>query len=143
MLTAQFPTITAACADLEDRTVLDGEIIALDENGRPSFNTLQNRRFHQNAIQFYAFDLLIYGGHSLLELPLEKRREWLKIVLNKATDPIEFSASLDADVDSLIAAAKQAGLEGIVAKRRDSRYEPGKRTSAWVKFKLSIRIRNW
>jgi bifunctional non-homologous end joining protein LigD len=129
VLTAQFPTITAACTDLEDRTVLDGEIIALDENGRPSFNALQNRRLHQHAIQFYAFDLLIYGGHSLLELPLEKRREWLKITLNKATDPIKFSASLDADVDSLIAAAKQAGLEGVVAKRRDSCYEPGKRAA--------------
>ena len=113
VLTAQFPTITAACADLEDRTVFDGEIIALDENGRPSFNSLQNRRFHQNVIQFYAFDLLIYGGHRLLELPLEKRREWLKFALNKATDPIKFSASLDADVDSLIAAAKEAGLEAL------------------------------
>ena len=137
MLTTQFPTITAGCADLQDRTVLDGEIIALNENGRPSFNALQNRRFHQDAIQFYAFDLLIFGGHRLLDLPLEKRREWLKTALNKATDPIRFSASLEADVDSLIAAAKQAGLEGIVAKRRDSRYEPGKRSGAWVKFKLN------
>jgi len=137
VLTTQFPTITAGCADLQDRTVLDGEIIALNENGRPSFNALQNRRFHQDAIQFYAFDLLIFGGHRLLDLPLEKRREWLKTALNKATDPIRFSASLEADVDSLIAAAKQAGLEGIVAKRRDSRYEPGKRSGAWVKFKLN------
>jgi ATP-dependent DNA ligase len=80
---------------------------------------------------------LTYDGHTLLNLPLEKRREWLRLALGNAADPVKFSATLDADVDSLIAAAKEAGLEGIVAKRRDSRYEAGKRTGAWVKFKLN------
>ncbi len=137
VLTDEYPTITAMCADLQDGSVIDGEIIALDENGRPSFNTLQNRRFHKEAVQFYAFDLLTYDRRSLLSLPLEKRREWLKALLSAAADPVRFSASINAEVDSLIAAAKQTGLEGIVAKRRDSRYEPGKRSGAWVKFKLN------
>jgi bifunctional non-homologous end joining protein LigD len=70
-------------------------------------------------------------------LPLEKRREWLQAALTKARDPVKFSATLEPDADSLIAAAKRTGLEGIVAKRRDSRYEPGKRSGAWVKFKLN------
>ena len=137
VLTSQFPTLTAACAHLQDGTVLDGEIIALDENGRPSFNVLQNRRFHKEATQFYAFDLLTYNGRSLLSLPLEKRREWLTIALNEVADPVKFSATLDATVEALIGAVQQAGLEGIVAKRRDSRYEPGKRSGAWVKFKVN------
>jgi bifunctional non-homologous end joining protein LigD len=137
VLTDQFPTLKASFGRLQDGTVIDGEIVALDENGRPSFNVLQNRRLHKEAVQFYAFDLLTYDGRSLLNLPLEKRREWLKAALSKATDPVKFSVTLDADVDSLVTAAKQAGLEGIVAKRRDSRYEPGKRSGAWVKFKLN------
>jgi bifunctional non-homologous end joining protein LigD len=138
VLTDQFPGFSAICAHLQDGTVIDGEIVALDENGRPSFNVLQNRRFHKEAVQFYAFDLLTYGGHSVLSVPLEKRREWLKTALTKAADPVKFSVTLDADVDSLVAAAQQAGLEGIIAKRRDSRYEPGRRSGAWVKFKLNL-----
>jgi bifunctional non-homologous end joining protein LigD len=137
LLTDQFPTITAACADLQDGSVIDGEIIALDENGRPSFNALQNRRFHKEAVQFYAFDLLTYDSRSLLSLPLEKRRDWLQTALSAVADPVKFSANINADVDSLVAAAKQTGLEGIIAKRRHSRYEPGKRSGAWVKFKLN------
>ncbi len=136
-LTDQFPMLSAACANLPDGTVLDGEIVALDENGQPSFNALQNRRSHKTAIQFYGFDLLTYFGHTLMSLPLEKRREWLKAALVHTTDPVRFSATLHANVDALVAAAKQTGLEGIVAKRRDSRYEPGKRSGAWIKFKLN------
>jgi DNA ligase D-like protein (predicted ligase) len=137
VLTDQFPTIVEACADLKEGTILDGEIVALDKNGRPSFNVLQNRRLHKEAVQFYAFDLLNYGSRSLLSLPLEKRREWLRAVLKQLKDPVKFSSTLEADVEAIIAAAKQTGLEGVVAKRRDSPYEPGKRTGAWVKFKLN------
>ena len=94
VLTDQFPTITATCADLQDGSVIDGEIIALDENDRPSFNALQNRRFHKEAVQFYAFDLLTYARHSLLSLPFEKRREWLQRALTPVADPVRFSAPL-------------------------------------------------
>jgi bifunctional non-homologous end joining protein LigD len=113
VLTNQFPTITEACADLEHGTILDGEIVALDKNGRPSFNALQNRRLHKEAVQFYAFDLLTYCSRSLLSLPLAKRREWLRLLFNRLRDPVKFSSTLDAAVDALIAAAKQTGLEGI------------------------------
>ncbi len=99
---------------------------------------MQNRRLHKDAIQFYAFDLLTYRGRDLLTLPLQKRRESLEAVLVNATDPVKFSATLEADAEALITAAKQTGLEGVVAKRLDSRYEPGKRTGAWVKFKLNL-----
>jgi bifunctional non-homologous end joining protein LigD len=109
----------------------------LDKNGRPSFNVLQNRRLHKEAVQFYAFDLLTYRVHNLMSLPLAKRRESLRVLFNRLRDPVKFSSTLDADVDALIAAAKETGLEGIVAKRPDSPYEPGKRSGAWVKFKVN------
>jgi len=118
--------VATACADLPDGTVLDGEIIALDENGQPSFNALRNRRFHTKGIQFYAFDLLTYEGRSLLRLPLEQRRKWLAIALERATNPVELPETLERP-DALVRGAQQAGLEGIVAKRCHSRYEPAKR----------------
>jgi ATP-dependent DNA ligase len=78
----------------------------LDYHGRPSFNLLQNRRLGRDAVQFYAFDLLAYGGHSLLGVPLAKRREWLKAALKRADGSIKLSDALHAEVDLLIAAAR-------------------------------------
>jgi bifunctional non-homologous end joining protein LigD len=137
-LTNEFPAIAAACADLKENTVIDGEIIALDKDGKPAFNILQNRRMHKDAVQFYAFDLLVYQGRSLLNMPLEKRRELLNSILAEMQPPVYFSQTLDAPARAVITAAKSAGLEGIVAKRRDSRYEAGKRSGAWSKFKLNL-----
>jgi len=73
----QFPQIARACERLPQDTLLDGEIVALDENGRISFNRLQHHRSKAQAILFYAFDVLTYRGRSLLQMPLENRREAL------------------------------------------------------------------
>jgi bifunctional non-homologous end joining protein LigD len=73
--TDQFPTVAEACQHLPPDTLLDGEIIALDANGRVSFNQLQHHRSHAQAILFYAFDVIIHYGRSLRDVPLETRRE--------------------------------------------------------------------
>ncbi len=137
-LTDEFPSIVQACGELPNETVIDGEIIALDANGRPAFNVLQHRHLKKDAVQFYAFDVLVYRGRNLQGLSLEKRRELLQAVLAAAKPPLFFSQTLDAPAHALLSAAKKAGLEGIVAKRRDSPYEPGKRTGLWTKLRLNL-----
>jgi bifunctional non-homologous end joining protein LigD len=135
-LTATYPTVAAAARKLQAQTVtLDGEIVALDAHGRPSFQALQHRSAHRNyALVFYAFDLLHLDGEELTGLPLERRRERLPAVVKASgillSDPLRGSAR------QVIDAVSSVGLEGIVAKRKDSRYEPGERSSAWVKLKL-------
>jgi ATP-dependent DNA ligase len=75
--TKQFPRIAQVCEQLKPDTLLDGEIVAVDKDGRSSFNLLQHHRSQASAIHYYAFDLLIYRGKSLLSIPLEQRRELL------------------------------------------------------------------
>jgi DNA ligase D-like protein (predicted ligase) len=121
-------------------TLLDGEIVALDKNGQSSFNLLQHHRSQTSAIHYYAFDLLIYRGKSLLSVTLQQRRELLAEALGNiaASDgPIRLSEVFKDGLKNLVAAAKELGFEGIVAKRRDSVYESGKRTGAWVKYKVN------
>jgi bifunctional non-homologous end joining protein LigD len=119
-------------------TVLDGEIVAFDESGRPSFNILQNYQTTSQPLVYYAFDVLVYRGRSMLGPPLEQRRKALiEYVLPALVPPVRFSESLNAGADDLVRAATEQGLEGIVAKRRDSVYEPGQRSGAWVKYKTN------
>src|SRR5205823_1524014 len=77
VLTHEFPEIVTGCEALEDNTVLDGEIVALDENGKPSFNWLQNRRLNRDRVLFYAFDLLVFRSRQITREPLRVRRELL------------------------------------------------------------------
>jgi DNA ligase D-like protein (predicted ligase) len=136
-LADQFPDIARALDSLEDGIILDGEIVALDEHGRPSFNLLQNYSSKAATVVYYAFDQLAYREKSLSSLPLQKRREVLEAVLSNASDPIRLSAILNASAEQVIAAVKEQGLEGIVAKRSTSRYEPGQRSGQWVKYKTN------
>jgi bifunctional non-homologous end joining protein LigD len=136
-LNTRFPAIIEAADRLEDDLILDGEVVALDAQGRPSFSLLQHRNTAAQAIIFYAFDLLAYRERDVRELPLKQRRELLDAVLANANDPIRSSAVLKAKADDVVAAAKEQGLEGIIAKRTDLRYEAGARSGAWVKFKVN------
>ena len=120
MFTGQFPAIARACESLEPGTLLDGEIVAIDESGRSSFNLLQHHRSKAAAIQFYAFDLLIYRGRSLLNTPLLQRREMLNEAMSSLKDPLLRSESFDTSPSDLVRAAKELGLEGVIAKRKDS-----------------------
>ena len=136
--TGRYPVIAEALRNLLDETVIDGEVVAFDASGRPSFNTLQNYGSSKAPIYFYAFDLLMLAGRNLTSLPLEERRELLaKKVLSKLADPIRYSPSLDAPLPELIRSVREQKLEGLIAKRRDSRYEPGQRSGAWLKMRVN------
>ena len=135
-LTATYPDIEAAARKLRAQTaILDGEIVALDANGRPSFQALQHRAAHRHyAIVFYAFDVLHLDGLELMREPLDARRRRLPAIVKGSG--ILLSQSLTGSAQHVIDAVSRIGLEGIVAKRRDSRYEPGERSGAWLKLKL-------
>ena len=135
-LTATYPTIEAAGRKLKTETaVLDGEIVALDPKGKPSFQALQHRSAHRNyAIVFYAFDLLHFNGEDLTGLPLTERRKRLVSIVKGS--PILLSDPLPGTAEQVLHAISRVGLEGIIAKRKDSRYQSGERSGAWVKLKL-------
>jgi bifunctional non-homologous end joining protein LigD len=137
-LTAAYPHIAAAASGLTPAPVmLDGEIVALDEQGRPSFQALQHRSIKRSAVVFYAFDLLHVGGKDLCDTPLGSRRramERLRFGL-----PILHSAPLPGSPKQIEQAVRDAGLEGIVAKRVDSIYQPGRRSTSWIKVRFSKR----
>jgi DNA ligase D-like protein (predicted ligase) len=135
---ARYPGVVKALTPMPDDTVIDGEVVALDEDGRPSFNTLQNYGSAGAPLHFFIFDLLILGGRDLMGEPLTKRREMIEQhVLPKLADPIRYSPVLEASLSGLIHSVKEQGLEGLVAKRRDSKYEPGLRSGAWMKMRVN------
>jgi bifunctional non-homologous end joining protein LigD len=113
--------------------VVDGEVCALDEEGRPSFSAMQQAKAG-TPIVYYVFDLLEVDGEPIIELPLSERRARLDQLLDKRNRTVQFSAAFD-DGPALIRAALERRLEGIMAKRLDSRYLPGKRTRDWLKLK--------
>ena len=136
VFTSRYHEIARACEKLPADTLIDGEVIAVDDAGRLSFNALQNNRPNSH-IQFYVFDILVHEGRSVLQLPLEARQELLVETLKNADYPVLRSAQIDAKPADLIRAAKDLDLEGIVAKRKGSSYEPGQRSGAWVKYKIN------
>jgi bifunctional non-homologous end joining protein LigD len=118
--------------------ILDGEIAALDERGRSSFQLLQIFKSSANVpLVYFAFDLLFLDGKDLREQPLSARRELLAKLLEKAPENIRLSGELRGSKDELLRVAQEFGLEGLVAKRPNSIYESGRRSGAWVKFKIT------
>ncbi|HET9219777.1 MAG TPA: non-homologous end-joining DNA ligase [Terriglobia bacterium] len=135
---ARYRDITAALRSLLDETVIDGEVVALDEEGRPSFNLLQNYDSSKAHLIYYVFDALIVAGRDVMRETLDARRELLeKKVLPKLGEPIRYSQELRSDLPTLIETIKAQGLEGLVAKRRNSRYEAGQRSGAWQKMRVN------
>ena len=133
-LAVDFPRLAAELANqAASRLVLDGEIVAFDAGGKPSFNALQNRS--QQAV-FYGFDLLEYEGIDLRQHAYEDRRRYLAQCL--LPSPLVQLVHAADDGIALHAAALESGLEGVVGKRRDSRYESGKRSGAWLKVKATL-----
>lgn len=112
--------------------------MALDESGRVSFNLLQHHRSKAKALVFYAFDVVIYRGRGVLNVPLYFRREVLrKIFENTKAAPIGLSENIETAPTDLIHVTKEFGFKSIVAKRKDSVYESGKRTGAWSNTRLT------
>jgi ATP-dependent DNA ligase len=133
----KYPAIVSALAGIPDETVIDGEIIALDQSGRPSFNALQNLGSSTAPLFYYAFDVMVLAGVDLMGEPLTARRQSLHKILATLGDPIRESAGLEATLPTLLASVKAHGLEGLVAKRLDSRYESGQRSGAWQKMRVN------
>ena len=145
-ITAQYPALVRALAEQPVATgILDGEIVALDERGAPSFEVLQQRMGLQNAeeiavadadlpVLFFAFDVLHLDGHDLRRVALEHRAEVLARVLLPGP-LVQRVETFAADGIAAFEAAKTLGLEGVVAKRRDSTYEEGRRSPRWLKVK--------
>jgi bifunctional non-homologous end joining protein LigD len=112
--------------------VLDGEICALDEQGRSRFSLLQEGG---GTLVLVVFDLLERNSESLIGLPLTERRKRLEDVVDSSRGTVLLSPQFD-DGEALYAAAQDQGLEGVVAKRKDSRYQPGRRSTDWHKVKI-------
>ena len=135
----KYSGIVKALSSLPDETVIDGELVALDEASRPSFNALQNYGSSKGPLLYYVFDVLTIRGRDVMGEPLSSRRELLdREILPKLREPIRVSAVLDASLPDLIHAVKAQGLEGLVAKRKNSRYESGQRSGAWQKMRVNL-----
>ena len=120
--------------------VVDGEVVALDPDGAPSFELLQQRISGVPAVAeaplvYMAFDLLYLDGQSLLKVPLVDRKRLLQGVLREH-GRVRYASHIDGEGRTFFEAAKARHLEGIVAKQRRSRYEPGRRTDNWLKIKV-------
>jgi len=138
--TAKLPALRDALARLRlPGTWLDGEIVVLRDSGVPSFQLLQNAFDQGNAarILYYAFDLPFHRGRDLRERPLGERRERLAPLLLD-DERVRFSEDFDAPVDQLYESACRLQLEGLIGKRRDAPYVPG-RTRSWIKLKCKAR----
>ena len=136
-LTGRFPALAKAveAAVRTPECVLDGEACALDEQGRPSFSAMQQG---SSRLVLYVFDVLEADGRPLVDLPLVDRRERLGSLLDSRSATVRVSDAFD-DGEGLLAAAREQGLEGVVAKRADSRYLPGRRSRDWLKVKIGDR----
>jgi bifunctional non-homologous end joining protein LigD len=134
-LTARFQNVAKELAKAVKTPdcVLDGEVCALDEAGRSSFSAMQQGKAG-TPIVYYVFDVLEVEGEPLVDLPLVERRKRLEQLLDRHNRTIRLSEAFD-DGEALLAAAKQQQLEGVIAKRLDSRYLPGRRTRDWLKLK--------
>ena len=108
----------------------------LDDSGRPDFHALQHFQASATRIHFFVFDVLIWSGHDVTTAPLNERQEFLKSVL-KLRSPIRVSEQFDISPDDMISAVRKQGLEGVVAKRKGTPYEPGKRSGSWVKLRIN------
>ncbi len=136
---AYFPTLLANPSRWieAEQAIIDGEVVALDDNGVPDFSLLQTKLGDKQAtgLAYQAFDLLYLDGRSLLDVPLEDRKRLLRSVL-KDHPRVRYAAHVEGEGLAFFEAAKQLGVEGMVAKLRRSRYEPGRRSSAWLKIKI-------
>jgi bifunctional non-homologous end joining protein LigD len=153
---AYFPTLTGRADWIDaEEAIVDGEVVALDEKGRPDFSLLQDvtglkgingeraargkrltrEERHAIPLVYQAFDLLHLDGRSLLEVPLEHRKRLLRSIL-RPHPHVRFGGHVEADGRAFLDAAREQDLEGAVAKLRHSTYEPGRRSRSWLKLKL-------
>jgi bifunctional non-homologous end joining protein LigD len=135
-LAKAYPAVCSAVKTIKARSVvLDGEIVAVDSTGRPSFQALQHRSARtDHQIAYYVFDLLHVDGTDTTQLPLHERRDMLAAVIKNSQ--VLLSAELEGSATKVAKAVGDLGLEGVIAKRRDSKYEAAQRSGTWQKLKL-------
>lgn len=133
-VTAEFPQFEAIAADLADHhVIIDGEAVALDESGVPSFSEMQNRA-RSTRVEFWAFDILHLDGRSLLRAKYSDRRKLLEALADGGG--LIVPDQLPGDGPEAMEYARKKRWEGVVAKKRDSTYQPGRRSKAWIKDKV-------
>jgi len=143
-ISSEYPEIVEAVKAMAvDNAVLDGEIVAVDAQGHASFQLLQNCKQRRlggdcRGLLFYIFDLPNLEGHNLKRAPLAERKQILEKLLHDVPPPIRYSATFDGDPEALLEEARKNRIEGLVGKRADSIYEPGRRSPAWIKLKISL-----
>jgi DNA ligase D-like protein (predicted ligase) len=134
----RYPAVIRGLTTLPNETVIDGELIALDGDGRPSFNMLQNYGSESTSLLYLVFDIMCFKGRDVTADPLDSRRELLeRRVVPHLAEPVRSADTFSARLPDLIHSVKALRLEGVVAKRRDSRYEPGLRSGAWLKMRIN------
>src|ERR1700751_2695506 len=138
-LEAKFPAIAQIGSKLKLRSnILDGEVRAVDEKGIPRFQLLQRFQKQPNApTLYYGFEVLWFQGDELTQKPILERRKVLERILKPAAG-IQLGSYVEAEGKALFELTKEKGMEGIIAKRKDSLYRPGKRASDWLKIKARL-----
>jgi DNA ligase D-like protein (predicted ligase) len=135
----RYPAVARGLAKLPNDTVIDGEVVALDEAGRPSFGALQN--YHAASglpLVYYVFDVMVLAGRDVRGETFDVRRALLeREIVPALVEPARYPGELDAPLRDLIHSVKAQGFEGLVAKRRDSLYESGVRSGAWQKMRVN------
>jgi bifunctional non-homologous end joining protein LigD len=137
-LTSDFPTVAQALLSIHANSALiDGEVVAVNSKGCPSFQALQNRASlgQEWQVVYYAFDLLHFEGKDWTKHPLRERKEKLRDVIEGSD--VRYNANLSGSPEEIIRTIKSAGLEGVIAKQRDSLYQAGTRVTTWLKFKIN------
>src|SRR5947209_5914923 len=135
---AEYPQLQAISRLVNARqAVLDGEVVVLDDEGRPSFQLLQNRGTEPRPMQYVVFDVVYFDGQRLFKVPLEDRKRLLRDIVRDG-GILKYSDHVLGQGQAFFKAAQQKRLEGIVAKLRDSPYQPGVRSSAWLKIKAHL-----
>jgi bifunctional non-homologous end joining protein LigD len=138
-LRTRYPEVADAVKALAvEECVIDGEVVALDEEGRSSFQLLQGLEMEgrKSPVRFYVFDLMQLNGRSLTGLPLTARKQVLAQVCDGVEEPIRYSGEIGGDAGTLLKEVQRRGLEGLIGKLRDSVYEAGRRSGAWIKLKV-------
>jgi bifunctional non-homologous end joining protein LigD len=134
--TSRYPAVAKALSTFKKDMVLDGEVVVLDDKGQPDFNELQRYNGSQ-PIVYYAFDLLWLDGYSMFSVPLLERKQLLASLI-PGDGIVKYSDHFDDGV-TLFGHVQSLGLEGIIAKKSDSNYLPGKRVNSWLKIKANKR----
>jgi DNA ligase D-like protein (predicted ligase) len=136
ILNRRFQEVANELQKLPNSTVIDGEIVALDAANRSDFSLLQNLRPGEHKVHYHAFDILILKGRLLTQLPLDERRDILAETLPRG-DHIGVSVVERKPAADILKFVEENGLEGVVAKKRDSIYEPGMRSGLWRKKSIN------